>query len=79
MSFELHASKVSEDIDMPIITTQLLINHMNNIDNNIDNINKLIYEEKRDFTYIIKWLGMLIRSFVKSMNIYIKLTNDQKN
>ena len=55
MSFDvLHSSKKSEDIDLHIITTQLLINHMNKIDNNIGNINKLIFEEKRDFTYIVK-------------------------
>ena len=47
MSFELlHSSKVPEDIDLLMITTQLLINHMNIIDNNIAIFNKLIYEEK---------------------------------
>ena len=55
MSFELlHASKVPEDIDLLMITTQLLINHMNKIYNNIDIIDKLISEEKREFTYIVK-------------------------
>ena len=68
----LQASKVSKDID-------LLINHMNKIDNNIDIINKLIYKEKRDFTYIAKWLRMPIKTFIKSTNKYIKLTNDQRN
>ena len=32
-------SKVQEDIELLMITTQLLINHMNKIDKNIDIIN----------------------------------------
>ena len=69
MTFKLlQASKVPEDIDLIMITTQLLINYMNKINNNIDIINKLIYEEKRDFTYIVKWLRIPIKTFIKSMN-----------
>ena len=80
MYFELlHTSKVPEDIELPMITAQLQINHMNKIDNNIDIINKLIYEEKRDFTYIVKRLRIPIKTFIKSMNKYIKRTNDQRN
>ena len=45
MSFELlHSSKVPEDIDLLMITTQLLINHNNIIDSNIANFNKLIIQ-----------------------------------
>ena len=80
MSFELlHSSKVPEDIYSLMITTQLLINYMNKIDNNIDIINKLIYEEKRGFTYIVKLLRIPFKTFIKSMNKYIKQTNDQRN
>ena len=80
MSFELlHSSKVPEDIDSLMITTQLQINHTNKINNNIDIINKLIYEEKRVFTYIVKLLRIPIKTFIKSMNKNIKQTNDQRN
>ena len=70
--FDLYTSKVLEDIDLLMIPVQFRNIYMKKIDNNIDFINKLIYEEKRDLVFIAKWLRMPLKIFIKSLNRYIQ-------
>ena len=71
MPFDLYTSKVLEDIDLLMIPVQFRNRYMKKIDNNIDFINKLIYEEKRDLVFIAKWLRMPLK-FLLSLWIDIQ-------
>ena len=50
---------------------------MKKIDQNIDFINKLMYEEKRDLVFVAKWLRISLKFFVKSLNRYTKHIKSQ--
>ena len=78
MPFDLYTSKVLEDIDLLMIPVQFRNIYMKKINNNnIDFINKLIYEEKRDLVFIAKWLRMPLKIFIKSLNRYTKHIKNQ--
>ena len=77
MPFDLYTSKVLEDIDLLMIPVQFRNRYMKKIDNNIDFINKLIYEEKRDLVFIAKWLRIPLKNFIKSLNRYTKHIKNQ--
>ena len=42
--------------------------YTNEIDKTIDLINKMLYEEKKDITYISRWMRKPAKIFIKAMN-----------
>ena len=42
---------------------------MKKIDSDIDIIRKMLFEEKKDFQYVSKWMRMLVKLFITSINI----------
>ena len=43
---------------------------MSKIENNIEIIKKMIYEENKDIDYVSKWLRIPIKKFILCMNRY---------
>ena len=72
MPFDVYTSKVFEEIDLLMVPLRFRNKYMKKIDQNIDFINKLMYEEKRDLSFIAKWLRIPLKIFVKSFNRYTK-------
>ena len=72
MPFDVYTSKVLEEIDLLMVPLRFRNKYMKKIDQNIDFINKLMYEEKRDLDFIAKWLRTPLKIFVKSFNRYAK-------
>ena len=72
MPFDVYTSKVLEEIDLLMVPLRFRNKYMKKIDQNIDFINKLMYEEKRDLGFIAKWLRIPLKIFVKSFNRYTK-------
>ena len=76
MSSDIYKSKVIEEIDLLMVPKRFRNKYMKKIDQNIDFINKLMYEEKRDLV-IAKWLRILLKNYVKSLNRYTKQIKSQ--
>ena len=72
MPFDVYTSKVIEEIDLLMVPKSFRNKYMNKIDQNIDFINKLMYEEKRDLVFIAKMAENSINFFIKSLNRYTK-------
>ena len=72
MPFDVYTSKIIEEIDLLMVPKSFRNKYMKKIDQNIDFINKLMYEEKRDLVFIAKWLRIPLKNFVKSLNRYTK-------
>ena len=53
--------------------------YMNKIDKNIDLIKKMLYGDKKDITYISKWLRIPTKIFIKAMNRYNLWVNNRRN
>ena len=77
MPFDVYTSKVIEEIDLLMVPKSFRNKYMKKIDQNIDFINKLMYEEKRDLVFIAKWLRIPLKLFVKSLNRYTKQIKSQ--
>ena len=77
MSFDVYTSKVIEKIDLLMVPKSFRNKYMKKIDQNIDLINKLMYEEKRDLVFIAKLLRIPLKKFVKSLNRYTKQIKSQ--
>ena len=77
MPFDVYTSKVIEEIDLLMVPKSFRNRYMKKIDQNIDFINKLMYEEKRDLVFIAKWLRIPLKFFVKSLNRYAKQIKSQ--
>ena len=77
MPFDVYTSKVIEEIDLLMVPKSFRNKYMKKIDQNIDFINKLMYEEKRDLVFIAKWLRIPLKFFVKSLNRYTKQIKSQ--
>ena len=73
--FDFYSSKVLDDIDVLIINSNFRSNQMSKIENNIEIIQKMIYEENKDIDYVSKWLRIPIKKFILCMNRYNKLIN----
>ena len=77
MLFDVYTSKIIEEIDLLMVPKSFRNKYMKKIDQNIDFINKLMYEEKRDLVFIAKWLRISLKIFVKSLNRYTKQIKSQ--
>ena len=77
MPFDVYTSEVIEEIDLLMVPKSFRNKYMKKIDQNIDFINKLIYEEKRDLVFIAKWLRIPLKFFAKSLNRYTKQIKSQ--
>ena len=75
--FDFYSSKVLDDIDALIINSNFRSNQMNKIENNIEIIKKMIYEENKDIDYVSKWLRIPIKKFILCMNRYNKWINNR--
>ena len=70
--FDFYSSKVLDDIDVLIINSNFRSNQMNKIENNIEIIHKMFYEENKDIDYISNWLRIPIKKFIRCMSRYKK-------
>ena len=70
--FDFYSSKVLDDIDVLIINSNFRSNQMRKIENNIEIIHKMFYEENKDIDYISKWLRIPIKKFIRCMSRYKK-------
>ena len=75
--FDFYSSKVLDDIDFFIINSNFRSNQMSKIENNIEIIQKMIYEENKDIDYVSKWLRIPIKKFILCMNRYNKWINNR--
>ena len=72
-----YSSKVLDDIDVLIINSNFRSNQMSKIENNIEIIQKMIYEENKDIDYVSKWRRIPIKKFILCMNRYNKWINNR--
>ena len=72
MQFDVYTSKVQQNIDLLIRPVKFRNKYMLRIDKNIDVINKLLYEEKKEVQFIAKWMRIPLKIFVRSMKSYTK-------
>ena len=70
--FDFYSSKVLDDIDVLIINSNFRSNQMSKIENNIEIIHKMFYEENKDIDYISKWLKIPMKKFIRCMSRYKK-------
>ena len=70
--FDFYSSKVLDDIDVLIINSNFRSNQMSKIENNIEIIHKMFYEENKDINYISKWLRIPMKKFIRCMSRYKK-------
>ena len=70
--FDFYSSKVLDDIDVLIINSNFRSNQMSKIENNIEIIHKMFYEENKFIDYISKWLRIPIKKFIRCMSRYKK-------
>ena len=70
--FDFYSSKVLDDIDVLIINSNFRSNQMSKIENNIEIIHKMFYEENKDIDYISKWLRIPMKKFIWCMSRYKK-------
>ena len=75
--FDFYSSKVLDDIDVLIINSNFRSNQMSKIENNIEIIQKMIYEENKEINYISKGLRIPIKKFILCMNRYNKWINNR--
>ena len=75
MPFDVYTSKVLEEIDLLMVPLRFRNKYMKKIDQNIDFINKIMYEEKRDLGFIAKWLRIPLN---KLLNLLIDIQNRLK-
>ena len=75
--FDFYSSKVLDDIDVLIINSNFRSNQMSKIENNIEIIQRMIYEENKDIDYVSKWLRIPIKKFILCMNRYNKWINNR--
>ena len=75
--FDFYSNKVLDDIDVLIINSNFRSNQMRKIENNIEIIQKMIYEENKDIDYVSKWLRIPIKKFILCMNRYNKWINNR--
>ena len=75
--FDFYSSKVLDDIDVLIINSNFRSNQMCKIENNIEIIQRMIYEENKDIDYVSKWLRIPIKKFILCMNRYNKWINNR--
>ena len=51
---------------------------MQKIENNIDIINKLLYDDKKNIQFVVKWMRITFRIFVKHFKQYLRRIDANK-
>ena len=77
--FDIYTSKFQDDINLFMTTSKFRSIYMNKIDKNIDLINKMLYEENKDITYISRWMRIPVKVFIKAMNRYNFWVKNRRN
>ena len=78
VSPDLHTSKVLDDIDILIVNTNFRSNHMSKIEKNIEVIQKMIFEDKKDIDFISEWLRIPTKKFISCINKFNKWNKNKK-
>ena len=64
MICDLYASNKLENIHLLVTPSHFKSNHMKKIELNIDIINRMLYEINKGVFYNVKWMKMLIKTFI---------------
>ena len=75
---DFYTSKVLDDIDILIVNTNFRSKYMNNIEKNIEVIQKMIFEDKKDIDFISKWLRIPTKKFISCINKFNKWNKYKK-
>ena len=75
---DFYTSKVLDDIDILIDNTNFRSNHMSKIEKNIEVIQKMIFEEKKDIDFISKWLRIPTKKLISCINKFNKWNKNKK-
>ena len=70
--YDLYTSKVQENIDLFINKQTFRNRYVQKIENNIDIINKLLYDDNKSFMFVAKWMRIPFRIFVKHLKQYLR-------
>ena len=73
-----YTSKVLDDIYILIVNTNFRSKHMNKIEKNIEVIQKMIFEDKKDIDFISKWLRIPTKKFISCINKFNKWNKCKK-
>ena len=68
--FDILTNKFQDDINLLMTTSKFRSIYMNKIDKKIDLMNKMLYEENKDITYISRWMRIPAKVFTKAKNRY---------
>ena len=68
----MYTSKVQENIDLFINKQTFRNRYMQKIENNIDIINKLLYDDNKSIMFVAKWMRIPFRIFVKHLKQYLR-------
>ena len=78
--FDIFTSKFQDDINLLMTTSKFRSIYTNKIDKNIDLINKMLYEENKDITYISRWIRIAAKLFIKQwIGIFFGLRTEEMN
>ena len=75
---DFYTSKVLDDIDILIDNTNFRSNHMSKIEKNIEVIQKMIFEDKKDIDFISKWLRIPTKKLISCINKINKWNKNKK-
>ena len=75
---DFYTSKVLDDIDILIVNTNFRSNHMNKIEKNIEVIQKMIFDDKKDIDFISKWLRIPTKKLISCINKFNKWNKYKK-
>ena len=70
--YDLYKSKVQEKFDLFINKQTFRNRYMRKIENNIDIINKLLYDDNKSIMFVAKWMRIPFRIFVKHLKQYLR-------
>ena len=75
---DFYTCKVLDDIDILIDNTNFRSNHMSKIEKNIEVIQKMIFEDKKDIDFISKWLRIPTKKLISCINKFNKWNKNKK-
>ena len=70
--YDLYTSKVQENIELFINKQYFRNRYIQKIENNIDIINKLLYDDNESIMFVAKWMRISFRIFVKHLKQYLR-------
>ena len=70
--YDLYTSKVQENIDLFINKQTFRNRYMQKIENNIDIIKKLLYDDNKSIMFVTIWMRIPFRIFVKHLKQYLR-------